>query len=110
MRHSLRSKHPGGEHVATSSHGTTPESFGKEGEHQRDGMHEDDGASVLSEKQAGVKRIEAVSKSWTRTSLIVAYVTCVDLPAVWHGVLGLICVGFCSLPMSRLWRFRLRGY
>lgn len=31
-------------------------------------------AGVIS-AQAGVKRIEAVSKAWTKTSLIVAYVT-----------------------------------
>jgi hypothetical protein len=34
----------------------------------------DDSASELSEKQAGVKRIEGVSKAWTKTSLIIAYV------------------------------------
>ena len=60
---------------------TTPESFGKDREASRDNHANDayvsDAASETSEKQAGVKRIEAVSKSWTWTSLIIAYVTCV---------------------------------
>jgi hypothetical protein len=34
-----------------------------------------DTASDDTETQAGVKRIEAVSRSWTKTSLIIAYVT-----------------------------------
>jgi hypothetical protein len=34
-----------------------------------------DAASDDTETQAGVKRIEAVSKSWTKASLIIAYVT-----------------------------------
>jgi hypothetical protein len=75
MRLSLRPTN-GNDEVATSSHGTTPESFGKD----RENLHDaplDDGASDLSEKQAGVKRIEAVSKSWTTSSLVIAYVTCV---------------------------------
>ena len=34
-----------------------------------------DGVQYCSnEKQAGVRRIEAVSRSWTKTSLIIAYV------------------------------------
>jgi SP family sugar:H+ symporter-like MFS transporter len=57
---------------------TTPESFGKDRDTPRDtDVSSDvlDSASETSEKQAGVKRIEAVSKSWTKTSLIIAYVT-----------------------------------
>lgn len=51
--------------------------FGKEHETDRDFYSHDgfDSASENSEIQAGVKRIEAVSKAWTKTSLIVAYVT-----------------------------------
>jgi hypothetical protein len=37
-----------------------------------------DAASDDTETQAGVKRIEAISKSWTKTSLIIAYVTYVN--------------------------------
>jgi hypothetical protein len=32
-------------------------------------------SSGSEDAQAGVKRIEAVSKSWTTTSLVIAYVT-----------------------------------
>jgi SP family sugar:H+ symporter-like MFS transporter len=54
------------------------ESFGKDRDTPRDTDVSSDGldsASEKSEKQAGVKRIEAVSKSWTKSSLIIAYVT-----------------------------------
>jgi SP family sugar:H+ symporter-like MFS transporter len=51
--------------------GTTA-AFGKDTELHRDTYS--DTASETSEKQAGVKRIEAISKSWTKISLIVAYV------------------------------------
>ncbi len=40
---------------------------------------ESDSRRSSEEVQAGVKRIEAVSKSWTLTSLIIAYVTYVQL-------------------------------
>lgn len=56
----------------------TLESFGKDQDTPRDtDVSSDalDSASEISEKQAGVKRIEAVSKSWTKSSLIIAYVT-----------------------------------
>jgi SP family sugar:H+ symporter-like MFS transporter len=55
----------------------TPNSFGKDAEQERDVYSSDghDTASETSEKQAGVKRIEAVSKSWTKMSLVIAYVT-----------------------------------
>jgi SP family sugar:H+ symporter-like MFS transporter len=56
----------------------TAETFGKDRDTPRDtDMSSDalDSASEISEKQAGVKRIEAVSKSWTKSSLIIAYVT-----------------------------------
>lgn len=36
---------------------------------------ESDSRRSSEEAQAGVKRIEAVSKAWTSTSLIIAYVT-----------------------------------
>jgi hypothetical protein len=53
----------------------TPDDLGKEADSGRDNYSPeiDDTSSVVSEKQAGVKRIEAVSKSWTLVSLIVAY-------------------------------------
>jgi SP family sugar:H+ symporter-like MFS transporter len=56
----------------------TPESFSKDQDVPRDAYASSvalDSASETSEKQAGVKRIEAVSKSWTKSSLIIAYVT-----------------------------------
>ncbi|KAH8722661.1 major facilitator superfamily domain-containing protein [Phaeosphaeriaceae sp. PMI808] len=52
----------------------TPDSAGKDSKliaYSNDGHN----ASEASEKQAGVKRIEAVSKSWTKLSLIIAYVS-----------------------------------
>lgn len=50
--------------------------FGKDAEYNRDLSSDGyDSASVNPEAQAGVKRIEAVSKAWTKTSLIIAYVT-----------------------------------
>ncbi|KAH7068384.1 hypothetical protein BKA63DRAFT_423209 [Paraphoma chrysanthemicola] len=54
--------------------GATPESFGKDARdvYPVDGV--DDSASDRSEKQAGVKRIEGVSKAWTKTGLIITYV------------------------------------
>jgi SP family sugar:H+ symporter-like MFS transporter len=57
--------------------GGTPNTFGKDAEPDRDTYSSDghETASETSEKQAGVKRIEAVSKSWTTTSLVIAYVT-----------------------------------
>jgi hypothetical protein len=55
----------------------SPDAFGKDGEVARDAYSSDghDTASEYSDKQAGVRRIEAVSKSWTKMSLIIAYVT-----------------------------------
>lgn len=81
-----------GEAVAPAGERHSPETFGKEGEvpRERDESDGNDTASEFSEKQAGVKRIEAVSKSWTKTSLIIAYVTyafplfyCMLLEADW---------------------------
>lgn len=40
-----------------------------------------DSPRTSEDAQAGVKRIEAVSKAWTLTSLIVAYVTYVAIAA-----------------------------
>lgn len=53
----------------------TPDDLAKEADFGRDNYSPDvdETSSVGSEKQAGVKRIEAVSKSWTLLSLIVAY-------------------------------------
>ncbi|EAT82205.1 hypothetical protein HBH56_107270 [Parastagonospora nodorum] len=55
-------------------HDGTPDSIAKNPELYRD-AHSEEAISENSEKQAGVKRIEAVSKTWTRSSLVVAYVT-----------------------------------
>jgi SP family sugar:H+ symporter-like MFS transporter len=54
------------------NHNGTTDAFGKDAELHRDTYS--DTASESSDKQAGVKRIEAISKSWTKTSLIIAYV------------------------------------
>lgn len=72
MRYSLRQSKKA-DH-ADVAHNGTPNTFGKDAEHERDASSNSD-LSETGEKQAGVKRIEAVSKSWTKTSLIIAYVT-----------------------------------
>jgi SP family sugar:H+ symporter-like MFS transporter len=46
--------------------------FGKDVDYDHERSLSDDASSDHS-AQAGVKRIEAVSKAWTKTSLIVAY-------------------------------------
>lgn len=56
-------------------HNGTTGVYGKEPGLDRDGSLSCDTASEYSEPQAGVKRIEAVSKAWTKTSLIIAYAT-----------------------------------
>jgi hypothetical protein len=53
----------------------------------RSGDESDSGRSS-EEVQAGVKRIEAVSKSWTFLSLVVAYVTYVLHLYFWNNALG----------------------
>jgi SP family sugar:H+ symporter-like MFS transporter len=70
MKHSMR---PADE-MANNS---TPDSISKGPELHRDVYPSDDNdaASEISEKQAGVKRIEAMSKTWTKSSLIIAYAT-----------------------------------
>lgn len=70
MKHTMR---PADE-MANNS---TPDSIAKNPELQRDAYSSDDHdtASESSEKQAGVKRIEAVSKTWTKSSLIIGYAT-----------------------------------
>jgi SP family sugar:H+ symporter-like MFS transporter len=83
MRHSLR---PG---EATSQndvvHNETDRGhFGKDVDYNRERVLSDDTSSEHS-AQAGVKRIEAVSKAWTKTSLIVAYVTYVISITFHHG-------------------------
>ena len=50
------------------------DNFGKDVDGNRDSSLSDHPSSEPS-AQAGVRRIEAVSKAWTKTSLIVAYVT-----------------------------------
>lgn len=52
-------------------------SLGKEAQpdHELASTDASETSSQHSEAQAGVRRIEAVSKAWTKTSLIVAYVT-----------------------------------
>ncbi|KAF1849252.1 siderophore iron transporter mirC [Cucurbitaria berberidis CBS 394.84] len=57
--------------------GGTTEVYGKDSalEHERERDLSDDNVSETSEPQAGVKRIEAISQAWTKTSLIIAYVT-----------------------------------
>ncbi|KAF2845632.1 siderophore iron transporter mirC [Plenodomus tracheiphilus IPT5] len=71
MRHSLRQR----DHTEVE----TPHSENYEKEAETDlEVLSNDGAETSSEHsgaQAGVRRIEAVSKAWTTTSLIVAYVT-----------------------------------
>jgi SP family sugar:H+ symporter-like MFS transporter len=79
MRHSLRSNN--GLHDGVIHNGTSRphDTFGKDAETNRDAsLSGSDTASEIS-AQAGVKRIEAVSKAWTKTSLIIAYVTYVQL-------------------------------
>jgi SP family sugar:H+ symporter-like MFS transporter len=51
--------------------------FGKDVDYNPDRSLSDDASNDHS-AQAGVKRIEAVSKAWTKTSIIVAYVTYVQ--------------------------------
>jgi hypothetical protein len=48
--------------------------FGKDFDYNRERSLSDDTPSEHT-AQAGVRRIEAVSKAWTKTSLIIAYVT-----------------------------------
>lgn len=66
MRDSIRSS--GGNHSVTD----------KDIQHSDDDnaayRQSSDSGSNHADVQAGVKRIEAVSKSWTKTSLIIAYV------------------------------------
>ena len=74
MRNSLR-RDDGVLHQS-ERHRDEHDTFGKEAEYDRDLPSDgNDSASINSEAQAGVKRIEAVSKAWTKTSLIIAYVT-----------------------------------
>jgi SP family sugar:H+ symporter-like MFS transporter len=68
MKHTLRPAD------GLGNNGSTPDSIAKHPELNRN-AYSSDSASEISEKQAGVKRIEAVSKTWTKSSLIIAYVT-----------------------------------
>lgn len=55
----------------------TMDTFNKDAELHRDAYSSDehDATSENGVKQAGVKRIEAISKSWTTISLVAAYVS-----------------------------------
>lgn len=70
MWHSLRRNDDG-------AHNEERGRFGKDASGDRDlsSNNEYETASETSEAQAGVRRIEAVSKAWTKASLIIAYVT-----------------------------------
>lgn len=59
------------------NHSGTMDSFNKDAELHRDAYSSDehDATSENGVKQAGVKRIEAISKSWTTISLVAAYVS-----------------------------------
>lgn len=63
--------------VDEMANNSTPDSIAKNPELHRNAYSSDDHdmASENSEKQPGVKRIEAVSKTWTKSSLIIAYAT-----------------------------------
>ncbi|KAI8943255.1 hypothetical protein NX059_001277 [Plenodomus lindquistii] len=80
MRNPLRQR----DDVGVASSEPHSAQFGKGSEAGRDfsspeGFETD---SQHSEAQAGVRRIEAVSKAWTKTSLIVAYVTLLIIATV----------------------------
>lgn len=44
-------------------------------EQEHDGEEDDAASQASKEEQAGVKKVEAISASWTTGGLIVAYVT-----------------------------------
>lgn len=67
-----------------ANHSGTTDNFSKDAELHRDASSTDGTTSENSEKQAGVKRIEAISKSWTTVSLVVAYVSYVFIQFVYH--------------------------
>jgi hypothetical protein len=70
MRKSMRPD-DGVLHNETDRSGT----FGKDAESNRERSLSDDDVSTQDHfTQAGVKRIEAVSKSWTTLSLVIAYI------------------------------------
>jgi hypothetical protein len=82
--------------------------FGKDVDYNHEPSLSDDASSKHS-IQAGVKRIEAVSKAWTKTSLIVAYVTSVH-PGLPHQALILTRLSvFYLSPMSHPLRAKLRA-
>lgn len=81
MRNSMRPD-DGVVHDGRNDHNGTTDPYDKDPTFEYDPYMSDDTASEFSEKQAGVKRIEAVSKAWTKTSLIIAYVTYVQLSSL----------------------------
>ena len=60
------------QHTGVLHNETDRPEFGKDVDYNHEGSSSDDNSSDLY-AQAGVKRIEAVSKAWTETSLIIAY-------------------------------------
>ncbi|KAI6777623.1 uncharacterized protein J7T54_003358 [Emericellopsis cladophorae] len=72
MRNSLRPE----DREAAPHNETDRGHVGKEGDYDRERSMSGSGEDSASEhsQQAGVKRIEAVSKAWTTTSLVIAYV------------------------------------
>lgn len=94
----------------TNGHGadTAPvDTFGKEAELNREHYPSDDSASEHSNTQAGVKRIEGVSQAWTKTSLIVAYVT-YETHSSRRATKLMTSTDSSSSPMSHLSRSRSR--
>jgi hypothetical protein len=73
-----------GPSTGDANHSGTTDNFSKDAELHRDAYSSDDTPSENSDKQAGVKRIEAISKSWTTVSLVVAYVSYVSLNLACH--------------------------
>lgn len=81
--------------------------FGKHVEYTHDGLPGDDPGGLAT--QAGVKRIEAVSKAWTKTSLVIAYVSCVS-PLLLSSVITLMPhPAFFLSPTPLLSRSRSRA-
>jgi hypothetical protein len=85
MRHSTRADEAM-PHTGILHNETDRGNFGKDVDYNRERSLNDDTSSEHS-AQAGVRRIEAVSKAWTKTSLIVAYVTYVFSISCRHPLL-----------------------
>ncbi|KNG45440.1 mfs general substrate transporter [Stemphylium lycopersici] len=72
MRESMRPDGDLPHHTGVPHNETDRPEFGKDVDYNHDGSSNDENPGDLY-AQAGVKRIEAVSKAWTKTSLIIAY-------------------------------------